>query len=125
MGFNADAYRAAHPPWSITLDGRTYVAAWASVEDVKRFYADKQEAKTDAAVIHALYRLLRVLFPARFVYLVRGDPVRKILALPPPDMHAVVADFFAWWVRTVGASLTTGTSSSPPTLSETPTTAPP
>lgn len=100
MGFDVDAYLAARTPWTLTLGGTTYTAAWISVDVVRRFEAERTAAGEDVArQLAAVRRLLRALFPWRPHYVWRGDPVTQLLALDAPALGAVLTDFFQSWLR--------------------------
>ena len=93
MGLDLDAWRRANPTWSLTLDGYTYRARPVSARAV----ADLMPALTAAgpvAQLKLLERLFRLAFPWVPSYVWRGDPVAKIMALPPAALREVRDDFF-------------------------------
>lgn len=124
MGFDADAYRRARVPWTLTLDGTTYTATWVSVEVMRRFHESREAVKDSEEGLRAAVRaLLREAFPRRVHYRWRGDPVDKLLALETPVLVAALTDFFAWWgarsqlpgTNGTGSATSTGTPSPTPT----------
>lgn len=88
-----DAWRDANPGWSLTLDGYTYRARPVSARAVGALVAALGGAT--ATESFGLYeRLFRLAFPWVPSYLWRGDPVSKIMALPPRAFREVRDDFF-------------------------------
>lgn len=82
----------ARAPWTIRLGGgKPRVAQPVSAEAFLRYQG---EARQPDRGRQALFRLLRLAFPLRLSNWWHGDPVRQILALPPGDQAAVLADFF-------------------------------
>lgn len=94
MAFSADLFRAAHRPWQLTTGGRTFVARHVSAPAVVAFHTRFAEARSETGRMRALRRLLRLAFPWRFSYLVRGDPVRILARMEPAAQRAALADFF-------------------------------
>lgn len=93
MAFNGDDWRAAHPVWSVTLDGHTYCARPVSARVVvdlvpKLLAADGTEA------LRWLERLFREAFPWRIEYWWWGDPVKKLFALDAAALREARDDFF-------------------------------
>jgi hypothetical protein len=116
MSFNADAYREAVAPWTFTAGGRTWQARPVSAPAVQRFHTALRAAAGDAGrQERALRTLLRQAFPWRFSYRWRGDPVDRLLRLPPDDRQAALADFFGFLEGKARRALppTSGTASSP------------
>lgn len=96
MSFNADAFAAAHVPWTVTLRGDVFTAREPSAEFVLSWTAQVQAAASDAHAQRALVRRFwRTLFPWKPVYLWRGDPVARLLAQPLGVEEALLQDFFA------------------------------
>jgi hypothetical protein len=88
-----DAWRAINPTWSLTLDGYTYRARPVSARAVAEWVVALGKATADEQF--RLYeKLYRLAFPWVPSYLWRGDPVAKIMALPPAAFVEVKADFF-------------------------------
>jgi hypothetical protein len=85
--------RVRQPTWSVTLDGYTYrahpVSARAVADLVPKLAAAKGAEQFD--LLAALYRLA---FPWRLSYVWRGDPVKRLMALPLPMFQEVRDDFF-------------------------------
>jgi len=95
-GFDVDAFRAAHQPWSFTVGGRTFGARHVSAVAVQRYEQMRVVAGKDAKrQQRALRWLLRRAFPWRLSYRLRGDPVTLILGLEPAAQRAALIDFFA------------------------------
>lgn len=94
MGFDADAFRRALVPWTLTLDGVTYTETPVSLDAVRRFKL-AIESPDAGAQTHAVERLMAAAFPWRPHYVWRGHPVRKFMALDSPTQAAALADFFA------------------------------
>lgn len=95
MPFDVDAFRAAHRPWMLTIDGRAFTARHVSAPQVLEYQDRLRTAGDNAtAVERALRWLLRRAFPWRPSYLVRGDPARLLLHLEPAARAAAFADFF-------------------------------
>lgn len=125
--FDADAWLEARRPWELRLAGKVWRAAWVSPATVMAFQSAVKVADDDqvdrVAQAEALRVLLRAMFPPRWRYVWRGDPVRLILALDEPAQGAILRDFFeslavAWTLPLPGT--TPGTSSPPPTPPPTP-----
>lgn len=96
MAFNADDFLAAHRPWSFTIGGRTFGARHVSAPSVQRFEQLRAAAKDNVRRQQfALWWLLRRAFPWRLSYLIRGDPVKIMLRLPPAAQAEALRDFFA------------------------------
>ena len=97
MAFDLRAFREAHRPWAFTTaDGRTFEALHVSAPVVQRYEDRVSAAKGDQRQMLAAIRwLLRHAFPWRFSYLLRGDPVKLVLALEPAARNEALADFFA------------------------------
>lgn len=114
--FDADAWLAAHEPWSLRLGGRVYRSRPVSILAVIAYQAAVAEAQGDPlANIRALERILRLAFPWRWTYL-RRDPVALILGLDDAARATVVRDFFdAAATRFRPLIPTTGTDSPLPT----------
>ena len=93
MGFDADAWRAEHVPWTFTTRGRTYESAPVSVAALQRFFTNTQGADF-ATQERELRTVLRVAFPWRPSFQWRGDPVRLLMALEPAARRSALADFF-------------------------------
>lgn len=95
MSFNVDTWRAAHPPWSFTVEGRTFVARPVSAIAVADLVdgIDGVPAREQARRLRKLFRLA---FPWRATYLAarRLDPVRQLFALEPGVYQGTLADFF-------------------------------
>lgn len=113
--FDADAYRAAREPFTVTVDGRRCVARPVSAELVIQLQPQLASSSAHEAN-EALRRLLRAAFPARIAHLWVGDPVRHIMRLDPVSRRQLVTDFF----RYLGGSnplppATNGTPSPKPT----------
>lgn len=95
MGFNVDAFREAHRPWSFTVGGKTFGARHVSAPDCQRFDRMRVAAGIDAKKhMRAIWWILRRAFPWRPSYMLRGDPVKIILALEPAARGEAMADFF-------------------------------
>lgn len=95
MGFNAEAFAAAHAPWTLTLRGETFTAVDPSADEVIRFRAAMREAGDDAAAQRLiLRRFIRARFPWRWSYLWTGDPVGRFLALPLAAQEAALLSLF-------------------------------
>lgn len=124
MGFNADAFLAAREPWTLTIGGRTYAARPVSIGQVLDFQKMATAAAADpAAQQAAITRLLRLMFPAHWSYLLPGrDPVQRITALDPQAQSEVLRDFFEYLARTLHrtAGTTRTTPPSPPSSAPTP-----
>jgi hypothetical protein len=89
-----DAWRANNPTWSLTLDGYTYRARPVSARAVAEWMVALGNAQPGDGF--ALFeRMFRLAFPWVPSYLWRGDPVKKIMALPPAAFQEVREDFFA------------------------------
>lgn len=121
MAFNVDDFRAAHRPWIFTVGGRSFVARHVSAPQIFRYQDRMKEAGIRTARIEAAIRwLLRLAFPWRPSYLLRGDPARIILRLEPAARTAALADFFAALrgdeTPAQGEPQTDGTRSPTPTL---------
>lgn len=118
MSFDADAWLAAHRPWSVTLGGREYVSRPVSILEVVAFQTDVQAASGQFRRQMGLVRgFLRKAFPWRWRYLWHGDPVARILALDDEARGAVLADFFeSVLARLRRMSPTNGTRSGEPTV---------
>ncbi len=95
MAFDVDAFRAAHRPWSLTIQGRTFGARHVSAMQVQEYERRFSTAATESARLTAVTWLLRRAFPWRVSYLVRGDPVTLVLGLEPAARAEALMDFFA------------------------------
>jgi hypothetical protein len=120
MAFDINAFREAHTPWSFTIGGRRFDARHVSAPTVQSFQRKLTAAGLDGRNVFAAYRwLLRHAFPWRFSYLLRGDPVKIVLALEPQARDAALSDFFECLLGTTRAGLqkpkTSGTRSPAPT----------
>lgn len=109
MGFDADAWRAEHEPWTFTTRGRTYVASPVSVPVLQRFFTMTQGADF-ATQEREIERVLRVAFPWRPSFQWRGDPVKLILAMEPAARRSALADFFGRIQGTPAVPATSGMS---------------
>lgn len=95
MAFNVDAFREAHRPWSFTIGGKTFGARHVSAVHCQQFDRLRRDAGGDAKKhLRAIWWILRRAFPWRFSYMLRGDPVKIILALEPAARGEAMADFF-------------------------------
>jgi hypothetical protein len=95
MGFNADAFAAAHRPWTLTLRGEEFTAVDPSADEVVRFRAEMVAAGDDMQAQRAVVRrFIRARFPWRIRYLWRGDPVGRFLALPAAAQEAALMSLF-------------------------------
>lgn len=120
MAFDADAFVKAREPWTLTIDSRAYEARPISVQQVLTFQSAIELAGADQEKVgRALTALLRLIFPPRWSYLWRGDPVRKVLALDAGAQSELLADFFGYMARTIQSQRTT-TRPSPPSSAPTP-----
>lgn len=117
MGFNADAFLAAHRPWTLTIGGRTYTARAVSVAEVLAFKAATEGADATSGE-RAVRRLLRRMFPYRLHYRWRGDPVALLIASGPAAVREALADFFGHLAGTTPSPTTTPPS--PPSSGPTP-----
>ena len=88
-----DAWRAANPTWSLTLDGYTYRARPVSARAVAELIP-AITAAGPAEQLTLFEKLFRLAFPWVPSYVWRGDPVAKIMALPPAAFREVRDDFF-------------------------------
>lgn len=96
MAFDLDAFRAAHRPWSFSIDGRTFGARHVSAPRIVQYMGKVAAAAgKERGLRRALRWVLRLAFPWRFSYLVRGDPVDLIFGLEIAARNAALADFFA------------------------------
>lgn len=123
MGFNADAFLAARERWTLTIKGRTYEAQPVSVQEVLQFQKAVDAAGDDpAAVTAAVTMLLRTMFPARWAYVLGGDPVAQVLRLDAQAQAEVLRDFFGYLARTLSQTPATRTTTppSPPLSAPTP-----
>lgn len=125
MAFNVDEFRAANRPWAFVFGSRTFTAKHVSAPQVLRYQDMLKAAGADHRKIErALWWILRIAFPWRPSYWLRGDPVTIIIGLDPAARVSVLNDFF--WVlsgaKTVPTPIqrskngTHGTTSSTPTL---------
>jgi hypothetical protein len=81
--------------WAVTLGGIRYQGRPISAEAVRRFQREIAAAgDMVAAQTAAIQRVLRMAFPLTWGVFWRGDPVRKILALPDEERGALLLDFF-------------------------------
>jgi hypothetical protein len=92
--FDVDAYRAAHRPWEFRHQGRTFIARHVSAPDCQRFDGWMATATRERQRQTAIRWILRRAFPWRPSYLLRGDPVRILLALEPAERMTALRDFF-------------------------------
>lgn len=96
MTFDVDKYRAAHPPWSFTIGGKTFDAQYVSAVDCTRFERKLAAGQGDSPrQLRACWWILRRAFPWRVDYWVRGDPVRIIFALRPKGRAEALVNFYA------------------------------
>lgn len=93
-GYDADAWRDAHQPWTLRIGGRTYTAHLVSAEQVRTYLEHIEDADPLRQRL-ALARLFRAAFPFRLRYLIQGDPVRRLLALPEGAQAEALQAFFA------------------------------
>lgn len=117
--FDADAWLAAHEPWTLKLAGRVHVARPVSILAIQRFQAGIVSAGDNVdRQRKAIRTVLRVAYPFRVRYWVGGDPVKMVMGLDEAARQAVLADFFGWAANRYrsNASSTTGTGSPPPTV---------
>ena len=117
MAFDVDVFREAHRPWSFSIGGRAFSARHVSALQVLRYEEQTRDAiqtmAKDAprgARLHvmAVRHLLRLAFPWRPSYLVRGDPVKIIIALEPAARSEALKDFFACLQGTTATPLKKG-----------------
>lgn len=95
MAFDHKAFREAHRPWSFTTaDGRTFQARHVSAPQYERF-DDRFNHGTAQERRMAVAWILRIAFPWRLSYLLRGDPVKILLAMEPAARKEALMDFFA------------------------------
>ena len=114
MGFNADAFLAAHEPWALTLGGRQYVARPVSAPVMLKMQAAIVQAPTAEEQFLLFLSLLRLAFPRRWSYRWSGDPVAKVALLPPAALKELQEDFFGYLAgvtRPRAAPATSGTPS--------------
>lgn len=98
-GFDADAWVAAHAPWTVTLEGTTYTAEPVSYPVLLGFQEalHRAERQRDGpGSLAATRRLWRAAFPWRPSMAWRGDPVARLLRLPPKAHEAALIDFFVF-----------------------------
>ena len=89
-----DAWRAANSStWSVKLDGFEYKARPVSAKAVAELIPALGNA-TPVQQLKLLSALFRLAFPWVPAYVWRGDPVKKIMALPPAEFREVRDDFF-------------------------------
>lgn len=96
MSFSVDSYRAARRTWTLTIDGRTWVARPVSAEAVLAYQGALGGASPDAGW-KATLALLRLAFPRRPSYWWRGDPVKafaRVIREAPDAAKAALTDFF-------------------------------
>lgn len=89
-----DAYRAAHRAWGFSFRGRVFRGRHVSAMDVLRFKELLEAARRERQMVAAHKWLLRRAFPWRVDYLLRGDPVRVLLNLSPPERQEALDSFF-------------------------------
>lgn len=90
---DGDAWKERNPAWSVKLDGYVYRARPVSAKAV----AGLIETLGGAGPVRQLQlyeKLFRLAFPWVPSYVWRGDPVQKIMALPPAAFREVRDDFF-------------------------------
>lgn len=114
MAFDADAFRAARRPWTLTIGGTTYTAVPISTQVILDFKAAVEGANASEAQATAAVRaLLRRMFPPRVHYRWRGDPVAHLMAQDAATVRAALEDFFVHLAgQSRPAPATTGTASS-------------
>ncbi len=97
MAYNADQFREANRPWEFHFRGRTFLARHVSTPQCQRYDELIASAGPDVrAQVRAIRWVLRIAFPWRFSYLLRGDPVHLILHdLEPANRAQALKDFFA------------------------------
>lgn len=78
--------------WAVTLGGRRFQGRPLSGEAVRQY--ERRTAADPTQQEAALFRLLRLAFPLRWAVVWRGDPTRKLMAMPPSERSAVLRDFF-------------------------------
>jgi len=120
MGFDLDRFRAAHEPWSVRCNGRTYRARWLSADEVMQYRAlwaeaparrsgQPEERWQHEVVVHrqevmaAALRLLRRLFPWRPSMWLWGDPVAVFRRATEVEQQVWLRDFFASRAATIAA----------------------
>ena len=97
MDFDLAAWHEAHRPWRFfRQDGRAWEARHVSARQVAAYERQRAIATTDGEHLRALRWILRRAFPWRFSYLLRGDPVRELLALPVDARREALEGFFAF-----------------------------
>lgn len=119
MAFDLKSFREAHRPWTFAIgEGRrrrVFSSRHVSGPCVLRYLDMWTEAKGNGRSLkRALYYLLRMAFPWRPSYMLRGDPVKIILNLEQQARAAALQDFFVSLgleVTTTPPSKTTTTSS--------------
>ena len=116
MSFDADKFQAALRPWIFTAGRSSWIARPVSAPALARFHGDfkvvgdfereqlltatsplararvQRRAERRRAVL--LRRIFRVAFPYRLSYLVRGDPVKALIQLPPAARSEAITAFF-------------------------------
>jgi hypothetical protein len=104
-------------PFRVRLAGIVHQAVPVSAEAVVRYRRAIAAAATDADRERALHRFWSLAFPLSWAILWTGNPVRKILALPPAERNRLLSDFLLSLV----AARRRGTTTAPTTAPNIPT----
>lgn len=140
--YDADAWAAAHRPWSFRFQGREYVSVPVGTDTVQACWAAAARATREITVIipdggsrwsrlrdrfrrrlgvyaqeEAILRLLRAAFPRpwwrRFLpWPQQSDPVEMVRRMPLGQRMELLADFFEAQVATLGGHRQTSGSGS-------------